>query len=364
MLNPSICAVEFPLQKVRRRALGRLLMPQIVDIEEFLSLRTTLPIIDVRSPGEFTHGHIPGANSVPAFSDDERAQIGTLYKKKGQAPAIVLGEQLVAPKLEGFRNRIKALSVDSKILVHCWRGGLRSMKMAAYFEEAGVTAQVLEGGYKTYRRHILNSFGNKLNICLIDGETGSGKTDILKALALKGEQVIDLEEIASHRGSSFGAIGMAPQPTVENFENRLYEVMKNIDPGKRVWVEAESRSIGRVFIPELFWNQMHEAKVFRLQLPFEVRVQRLVEDYGKFPIEILLEALDRIKKRLGGLDHKNATEALERGDIAEFIRFALRYYDKAYRHSHDERNYSDVRMCECTDGDPKLNANRLLQLLN
>lgn len=336
-------------------------MPQIIEIEEFLKLGATFPTVDVRSPGEFTHGHIPGAKSLPAFSDDERAQIGTLYKQKGQDPAIALGEKLVQPKLALMRDEIKSLSVDNKILVHCWRGGLRSMKMAEYFEQAGVTAQVLNGGYKTYRRHVLNSFGSKLNICLLAGETGSGKTEILKHLAASGEQVIDLEEIASHRGSAFGAIGMKPQPTVENFENRLYNEIKKLDPDKRVWVEAESRSIGRVFIPELFWEQMHKAKVYRLEIPFEVRVQRLLIDYGKFPKEILQEALDKIKKRLGGLEHKNATEALQRDDVAEFIRFALRYYDKAYSHSHDARGYADVKMCRCEDGDVVSNTRTLLE---
>lgn len=336
-------------------------MPQIIDIEEFLKSGVHLPIIDVRSPGEFTHGHIPGANSLPAFSDEERAQIGILYKQKGQQPAIVLGETLVAPKLEGFRRDVKALAVDNKILVHCWRGGLRSMKMAKYFEEAGVTAQVLEGGYKSYRNHVLRFFGNKLNIHLVAGETGSGKTEILKHLSEAGEQVIDLEELASHRGSSFGAIGMNPQPTAENFENRLYNEVKKLDPGKRVWIEAESKSIGRLFVPEPFWQQMRAAKVIRLNVPFEVRVQRLVIDYGTFPKEILQEALDRIKKRLGGLDHKNATDALQRGDMAEFIRFALRYYDKAYNHPHEEGVYADVQMCECADGNPLNNAKRILE---
>lgn len=335
-------------------------MAEIIEIEEFLENSERIPIVDVRSPGEFVHGHIPGAINIPVFDDEERAQVGTTYKQKSREKAIELGLKIVGPKLAGLKEQAIAASIDGKILVHCWRGGMRSGKMAEYFEEAGLSAQLLVGGYKTYRHHVLESFANKLNIVLLAGETGSGKTEILKHLADAGEQVIDLEEFASHRGSSFGAIGMNPQPTAENFENNLFVALKKIDPTKRLWLEAESRSIGRIFIPAPFWEQMQAAPVYRLQVPFETRVQRLVIDYGSFPIEILQEALDRIKKRLGGLDHKNASEALQRGDIAEFIRFALRYYDKAYDHPHKEREYKNVKMIPCEGGDPGMNAKLLL----
>lgn len=336
-------------------------MPETIEIEHFLQLGTSIPIIDVRSPGEFQHGHIPGAINIPVFNNDERAQVGTTYKRKGKEQAIALGYEIVAPKLQSFAEMAAARARDGRLLVHCWRGGMRSAKMAEFFEAGGVTTQVLVGGYKKYRNYVLSQFGEKLNICLLAGETGSGKTEILKYLAGAGEQVIDLEELASHRGSSFGAIGMNPQPTAENFENNLFNAVKKLDPTKRLWLEAESRSIGRVFIPAPFWEQMQAAPVYRLQVPFEVRVQRLVIDYGSFSKEILQEALDRIKKRLGGLDHKNATEALQSGDIAEFIRFALRYYDKAYDHPHKERGYANVQMCRCEDGDPKTNAELILR---
>lgn len=336
-------------------------MPQTIEIQEFLTSSERIPVIDVRSPGEFQHGHIPGAINIPVFDNEERAQVGTTYKRKGKEPAIALGYEIVGPKLKSFAEMASAHARDGKLLVHCWRGGMRSAKMAEFFEAGGVTTQVLIGGYKRYRNHVLSSFGEKLNICLLAGETGSGKTEILKHLAEAGAQVIDLEELASHRGSSFGAIGMNPQPTVENFEHLLFNALKKIDPKKRLWLEAESRSIGRVFIPAAFWDQMQAAPVYRLQVPFEVRVQRLVIDYGSFPKEILQEALDRIKKRLGGLDHKNATEALQCGDVAEFIRYALRYYDKAYDHPHKEGRYADVKMCKCEDGDPASNARVLLE---
>lgn len=326
-----------------------------------MKLGTTIPVIDVRSPGEFAHGHIPGAINIPVFDDEERARVGTCYKNKGQEPAIALGLEIVEPKLLDMAKAALAVARNSEVLLHCWRGGMRSASMADLFETAGINTHLLKGGYKTYRRYVLDGFAKKFNIRLVAGETGSGKTEILKALAEAGEQIVDLEEIASHRGSSFGAIGMNPQPTVENFENQLFATFRNLDPGRPVWLEAESRSIGRVFIPDPLWQQMLAAPVFRVQVPFEVRVQRLITDYGHFPKEILREALDRIKKRLGGLDYKNAMEALDRDDLAEATRLALRYYDKAYDHPHKVRDYANVQMIPCDDGDPFRNAQLILQ---
>ncbi len=339
-------------------------MPETIEIEEFLKNSKHISIVDVRSPGEFEHGHIPGALNIPVFDNEERAQVGTIYKKKGKELAIALGYEIVGPKLKSFADLARTHSRDGKLLVHCWRGGMRSGKMAEFFEAGGVTTQILNGGYKTYRNHVLTHFGDKLHICLLGGETGSGKTEILKQLAAAGEQVIDLEELASHRGSTFGAIGMNPQPTVETFENNLFSAISKIDPKRKVWIEAESRSIGRVFIPAPLWEQMEAAPFYRLQVPFEVRVQRLVIDYGNFPKEILQEALDRIKKRLGGLDHKNASEALQTGDMAEFIRMALRYYDKAYIHPLEKRKLEEVISVPCESGDPEANAKRILEIIN
>lgn len=338
-------------------------MPEILEIEPFLELAESTPIIDVRSPGEFRHGHIPGAINIPVFDDEERARVGTLYKQKGQEAAIQLGLQIVEPKLLSMAKQAMSAAKDGQVLVHCWRGGMRSASMCDLFETAGLGTHLLQGGYKTYRRYVQASFAQPTSLRLLAGETGSGKTEILKELAKAGEQVIDLEEIASHRGSSFGAIGMQPQPTVEQFENLLYDEWKKVDRSKPLWLEAESRSIGRVFIPPALWEQMLRAPVYRVQVPFEVRVQRLLVDYGHFPKEILREALDRIHKRLGGLDYKNAMAALENGDLAEATRLALRYYDKAYDHPHKERDYANVQMIPCEDGDPVKNAGLLINLL-
>lgn len=338
-------------------------MPQIVEIEDFLRLRSTIPVVDVRSPAEFAHGNIPAAVNIPVFDNDERARVGTLYKQKGQEAAIQLGLEIVEPKLLPMAESALAAAKQNELLVHCWRGGMRSSSMCDLFETAGIRTKVLKGGYKAYRQFVRDSFQSKLDIKIVGGETGSGKTEILHELKKLGEQVIDLEALANHRGSSFGAIGMDKQPSVEHFENILFDAFREIDPSRRVWLEDESRAIGRVFVPPALWMQMTEAPVYRVEIPFDVRVQRLINDYAGAPKEILLAALERIKKRLGGLDHKNAVEAFENGDLATATTIALRYYDKAYNWPHEQRKFANVERCKCADGNPAQNAKNILDAL-
>ncbi|MCK6639892.1 MAG: tRNA 2-selenouridine(34) synthase MnmH [Bacteroidia bacterium] len=335
-------------------------MPKTLQIADFLELRKSHPIIDVRSPQEFLHGHIPGAINIPLFDDAERAIVGTLYKQKGQEKAFSAGLEIVTPKLHQFAQRAHEIAKNGVVNVHCWRGGMRSGSMASFFETQGLKANLLEGGYKSYRRFVLEQFARPLKIAIVGGETGSGKTEILQHIQKAGEQILDLEKIASHRGSSFGALGMNKQPTVEQFENNLLDELNHLDSEKRIWMEDESRSIGRVFIPAPLWEQMSLAPVYRVRIPFDVRVQRLIHDYGSFPVEVLKEAVERIKKRLGGLDYKIAMEALENGDAATVTAITLRYYDKAYDHPHKIRNYNGVKFIDCDSGDPSENAIKIL----
>lgn len=336
-------------------------MPTIIEIDEFLALGAQFPTVDVRSPGEFEQGHIPGAVNIPVFSNEERAKVGTLYNQEGHDKAYSEGLQIVGLKLAKFIEIAQKTAVNGQMLVHCWRGGMRSSSMAELFESAGLKTFLLKGGYKSYRNHVLTSFDLPLDIRIVGGETGSGKTEILHALRDMGEQIVDLEQLASHRGSSFGALGMKSQPSFEHFENTLLAELKKLDPTKRVWIEDESRSIGRVYIPAPFWARMEAAPIYRVHIPFEVRVQRLIIDYGNFPKDILKDGLDRIKKRLGGLDYKNALEALENGDLATATELALRYYDKAYNYPHEQKNYKGIKMIECESGDPRANAKKILE---
>jgi tRNA 2-selenouridine synthase len=191
----------------------KLIYMQVLPPEEFLLKANTTPVIDVRSPGEYDEGHITGAINIPMFTDDERAVVGTIYKKSGRLSAINRGLTIIGPKMAALTQEALKHAKDGELLVHCWRGGMRSESMAWLFGRVDIKCSILMGGYKVYRNHLLESLGDMPNVCVIEGHTGSGKTAILYELEKLGEQVIDLEGLANHRGSAFGNIGQAPQPT-------------------------------------------------------------------------------------------------------------------------------------------------------
>jgi tRNA 2-selenouridine synthase len=269
---------------------------------------------------------------MPLFTDEERAVVGTLYKKQGPETALIKGLEYVGPKMAGFVKAARKLAPDRKLIVHCWRGGQRSGSMAWLLRMAGFDVLTIEGGYKAYRRFILDSFVSDLkNIKILGGPTGSGKTDILHALAGMGTQVIDLEGIARHKGSAFGWIGEQEQPSVEQFENDLFEVFRRTSPTLPVWLENESRSIGRVFIPEGLWRQMQAAPLITIEIPIEARIEHLVHVYVQERKSDLVAAFQKIARKLN-YRLAIAIEALDRDDYAEAARIALQYYDKTYRH--------------------------------
>lgn len=311
-------------------------------ISAFLAKAKTQPVIDVRSPAEYAHAHLPGAFNIPLFDNEERAKVGTCYKQVGKEAAILLGLEMVGPKLAGFVHQARALG--NSVLVHCWRGGMRSGSMAWLLQTAGLEVATLQGGYKAYRQEVLLAFEKPYELQILGGKTGSGKTDLLKELAKNNYQVLDLEAIAHHKGSSFGRLGQQPQPSSEMFENVLYEHLQTLDITKPIWVEDESKAIGRVQIPLAFWQQMCQAVLYCLEVPVEERVRYLVEQYGYFSAPDLQESLDRIARRLGGQHHKAATEALARGNYAEVVRITMVYYDKAYQYGIEKR--ANVRYIE------------------
>ena len=298
---------------------------------ELLALKSQLPLLDVRTPAEFKRGHIPGAINFPLFSNDERVIIGTLYKKEGRDVAVEKGLELVGPKLAAFVRKAKELAIDKEIMLHCWRGGMRSGSMAWLFQTAGLRPKVLTGGYKAYRQQVHHDFSaRKLNLIVLGGATGSGKTLILHAMQAQGHQIIDLEQLANHKGSSFGAIGEDPQPATEHFENLLHQRILALDPNQKIWTENESRGIGTVYLPEGFWMQMQAAPLINITIPKENRLDILTQMYvGKDP-SLLIPAFERIQKKLGGLKLKQAIEHLQAGDYRSAADIALTYYDKAY----------------------------------
>lgn len=302
-----------------------------IDISTFLAHQQQgEPVIDVRSPGEFMEGHIPGAINIPLFSNEERAEIGTLYKQQGQQEAIERGLEIVGPKMAGFVRQAKALPYRGQLLVHCWRGGMRSGSFAWLLNTAGIPAVTLTGGYKSYRRELLAFFETPFMLFILTGNTGSGKTEILQHLQLKGEQVIDLEGLARHKGSVFGGMGQQEQPSSEQFQNELFRQMRQMDISRPIWLEDESISLGDCFIPQPLWKQLRKAPLFRTELSKAARIERLVLEYGPFEPAVLEQAIHKLTKRLGGQHAKAALKALHENRLNEVASILLVYYDKAY----------------------------------
>jgi tRNA 2-selenouridine synthase len=317
-------------------------LPTPVDIQEFIQLSETHPVLDVRTPAEFEQGHIPGAHNIPLFSNEERKIIGTLYKQEGKQPAILKGLELVGPKLHEFISQAKNISNSGTFLLHCWRGGMRSASMAWLFETYGFKCITLKGGYKKYRTQVLESFNESKNILVLGGRTGSGKTLILHELMRKGEQVIDLEKIAHHKGSSYGAFGEEKQLSQEQFENEVAFAFSKVDVKKKCWLEDESRKIGINILPDGLWSQMRASKVVCIDLALEARVAYLAEEYGKFTKEELITATQRIGKKLGGQHVKQAVEAIEEGDLKTACAITLVYYDKSYEYGLSQRSQENI----------------------
>lgn len=334
-----------------------------LDVKKFLELQKNYPLIDVRSPAEFAEGHVPQATNLAIFDNDERALVGTLYKKSGKDTAVIKGLELVGPKLAYFAKKAKKLAVDKTILVHCWRGGMRSASMAWLFETIGLKVYVLEGGYKAYRTFIRQSFTESDTINILSGKTGSGKTEILEQFKQLGEQVLNLEFMANHKGSAFGAIGERKQPTTEQFENNLYQIWETLDMKSRIWIEDESVSIGRVIIPNTLFTEMRKAEVVMIHVPHKQRINRLVEMYGQAKEGELVESVNKIKKRLGGQHTIDAVEAIENGRLDKAVDIILRYYDKTYATGLERRDPTTVRYIDIPDLSQEKTARFLLDIL-
>jgi len=311
-----------------------------VSIVDFLELGALHPILDVRSPGEYQHAHIPEAHSFPLFSDEERKVVGTAYKQVGRQDAIKIGLDYFGPKMREMVEKaeeIAQIGGSKTLLVHCWRGGMRSAAVAWLLDLYGFEVYLLEGGYKAFRKWVLSYFEeNRHPMMVIGGYTGSGKTEILQALDSNGELIIDLEGIAGHRGSAFGNLGLPEQPGVEMVENKLAVYLKNIstklkDSGKKwIWIEDESRRIGNINLPESFHKDLKSAPFIFLKVPFENRLDNIVRIYGQFPAERLENSILRIRKRMGNDQNSLALKHLHSNEIDACFETLLSYYDRYY----------------------------------
>lgn len=330
-------------------------------VEEIIerSSAQNIPLIDVRTPAEFAQGHIPGATNMPLFSNEERAAVGTAYKQQSRQAAIMLGLDLVGGKMRSLAetaHHIAQARATQSVAVYCWRGGMRSSSVAWLLNLCGLRVITLRGGYKAFRQYVLESFSLvpsvEQSLTVLGGLTGSGKTPLLHALRQQGEMVIDLETLAHHKGSAFGALGQPAQPTQEQFENRLALVWRTALSSPRIWIEDESQRVGRCFLPHPLWRQMRSAPVIALQVHLSKRCERILHEYGSFAAQALRESIISIQKRLGGLQTQQALDAVERNDLSAAITIVLRYYDAAYRFGLSKRDPATIYTFSVNDDEP------------
>lgn len=317
-------------------------------------------VIDVRSPGEFAQDHLPGAVNLPVLSDAERAEVGTIYVQDSRFKARRLGAAYVARNVA--RHLEEALADREggfQPLIYCWRGGMRSGAMATIFDQVGWRTTVLSGGYRTYRRYVtrrLYDEGLSLRFVLLDGHTGSAKTEMLGRLAAMGLQTMDLEGLARHRGSLFGALAGRPQPSQKLFESRLLQMLDGLDPARPVVAEAESSKIGDRMVPPALWTCLAQAPRMELVATRPARATYLVAAYADMIADrtALLAAMDRMpvapspERRAGWL------ALIEKGafaDLAEAI-MAL-HYDPAYDRSQRKQDRPLLGTVDLNPNDPQ-----------
>lgn len=307
---------------------------QALPIEEFIELSNNNLVIDVRSPSEYKHAHFPQAHSLPLFDDEQRKIVGTAYKQISRQEAIKIGLDYFGIKMRSVVEQVEQLvqtSNASCVLVHCWRGGMRSQAVAWLLDLYGFNVFTLKGGYKAYRNWVLQQFQNKHKLLILSGFTGSGKTEILHEIAKLGSPTIDLEHLSQHKGSAFGALGMPAQPSNEQFENliaqQLYQFKNSTHP---IILESENPRIGNISIPRYFFEQMKNAPCLRIVVPVNKRLEKIVGEYGQFAIEEIKAAVQRISKRLGGLETKRVLNFLDENNIQAAFELLIAYYDRNY----------------------------------
>ena len=303
---------------------------QTTDVANFLALGKMHPILDARSEGEYKQGHITGAISFPILNNEERALVGTCYKQKGHDAAVLLGYELAGPKFKLFIEQAFEQFPEKKILLHCFRGGLRSKIMAWVLHTAGFDITLLQGGYKAYRNDVAAQFDKPYLFLVLGGYTGSEITPILHMLANAGETIIDIEALANHRGSAYGSIGLPEQPTNEQFENNLAMALAEAGTEKIIWIEDESRKTGTVVLPEQIYMAKMNAPLFFIDKTKQERMQSIIDLYCSFDKEQLITATRKIEKKIGNLRMRQAIEAIAAADYPTWLTIVLDYYDETY----------------------------------
>lgn len=315
-------------------------MPETTPFHESL-LATHLPV-DVRTPLEYAEDHIPGAINVPLLGNEERVEIGALYKESGSFAARNRGLEMTAHRMPAMVAAIAGAAAGRPILVYCWRGGLRSKTVVSILELTGYRAVQLTGGYKAFRNHVISyfePFRPPGPIVVIHGMTGIGKTPFLLGLRSDNLTVIDLEGLAGHRGSAFGELGLVQNLPQKHFETLLWDAFRRTPPGKPVIVEGESKRIGRLSLPGNMYEVMLESAKVWCDASMETRIRRLIAEYGRPDYRAgMEEALLRIRKRLGGDKYAELAGYLQQWDLEPFTAELIKhYYDKVYYKTRDWR---------------------------
>lgn len=335
-------------------------MLQNLDFTRFNDLRKILPVLDTRSEAEYAAGHIPGSFNLPLFDDEERKVVGTMYKQSGKDEAVLQGLDFAGKKLSFYVKQAMQIAPQRNVLMHCWRGGMRSSSLGWLLSLAGFEVHLLLGGYKAYRQFIRKEWLKDQEIIILAGKTGTGKTEILHHLQRSDQQIIDLEHFAHHKGSAFGSLGEMQQPTIEQFENDVADAWSVISASKPVWLEDESKAIGKVFIPDNLHQRMKKARVICLDVPKKLRIERLTKEYTGYPKEMLIQSILKIHRRLGGQNAKLAISAVEQDDFATAIHIVLHYYDKAYEYDLTLKVQDRLHLLPVSTADAGENAAEVL----
>ncbi len=308
-------------------------MPITVPFEP--SLLDTHCIIDARTPLEFTEDHLPGAINVPILTNPERVEIGTLYKQRGPETARIRALELTCHRFPSITSTIREAAAERPVLIYCWRGGLRSESVAILMEMSGTPVKKLGGGYKTFRTVVTDFFKSvslPVQLLVLHGMTGSGKTEFLNQLSEEKFTTIDLEGLARHRGSAFGSLGLGEQPTQKRFETMLWDAFRKAPADRPIVLEGESKRIGRLTLPGNLYEFMAESTKVWCDVSIETRVKRLSAEYARDDYrQPMFEALERIRKKLGGNQYEELHKKLASWDISGIAQGLIEhYYDKLY----------------------------------
>ena len=330
-------------------------------------------IIDVRSPSEYVDDHIPGSINLPVLSDRERETIGTIYKQSSKFEAKKLGAALISRNIANhLKNYIREKNRDWHPLIYCWRGGQRSYAFATILDQIGWNVEVVDGGYKSFRRHVSEFLNRNLEnyfLILLTGNTGTAKTKLLNFIEERGRQTIDLESLANHKGSVFGSRGQR-QPSQKLFETSIYNKLINLKTGKPIFVEAESNKIGNLHIPKEFWKLMKISPQIELSAAVELRAQFLVQEYSEITMNLQL-----LEKQIMSLSTIAGQKVVESWIIMaknkEFIQLAKelmeKHYDPRYKRGQlrtKEGVFAILKIDDISRKGLSLTVDRILQTAN